>query len=576
MKVSDVFVHSRAIWRRVSQVMFVLFCLGLSALAMTASFDSRTRYILAATAVLFGVTILLLWEIRIMRQYGLSIFPPGSGTFRTHKDQRVGRFLSLIELISRFRWSSGGILVGRPLPQHRLFGLFRGLRVGPVDDRHMLTVAGARSGKGTAALIPNLLLYPGSALVVDPKGELAQITAARRGQGSQQVSRSLKQSVYILDPEDIVVGHTKARWNPLAELEMSDPHLWGKAARIGLALVPIRSEKGGDEFFTNQARDLLTALIVHVLTTEPSERHNLIYVRRLITQGDMEVFTMVEEECDQSGTELPLSDPLQAMLSYMKTNTVQAGKVSRVAQSILALADETKAGVIGTLVEQTGFLDHYSMETLLQSSDFTLADLKTRPTTVYICLKGTSLAGPLAKIVFLLIDLAITRMEEIPGKPPHNVLFAIDEFYCLGRSEAIDRAMGLIAGFGLTLWPVLQHIGQLQKHYPDTWDNFIRNCRAVQYFGDLAPDLLRELESRLGQRVVRKKGGTDEYVPLLPFTELSSNYFTRESRRQLVFFQQQPAAALELVDHYKLFSKEMYEDDPRAKDRSQYVAWTTP
>ncbi|MDQ7079020.1 MAG: type IV secretory system conjugative DNA transfer family protein [Robiginitomaculum sp.] len=46
-------------------------------------------------------------------------------------------------------------------------------------DRHLLTVAPTRSGKGTTAIIPNLLTYEGSCLVIDPKGENALITAER-------------------------------------------------------------------------------------------------------------------------------------------------------------------------------------------------------------------------------------------------------------------------------------------------------------------------------------------------------------------------------------------------------------
>src|SRR5207253_2157203 len=40
-------------------------------------------------------------------------------------------------------------------------------------DRHLLTIAPTRAGKGTTTIIPNLLTYGGSALVVDPKGENA-------------------------------------------------------------------------------------------------------------------------------------------------------------------------------------------------------------------------------------------------------------------------------------------------------------------------------------------------------------------------------------------------------------------
>jgi len=66
------------------------------------------------------------------------------------------------------------------------------------SDRHLLTIAPTRSGKGTTAIIPNLLTYTGSALVIDPKGENAMITAARR--------KAMGQAVYIVDPW-MITGH---------------------------------------------------------------------------------------------------------------------------------------------------------------------------------------------------------------------------------------------------------------------------------------------------------------------------------------------------------------------------------
>ena len=47
-----------------------------------------------------------------------------------------------------------------------------GTLLGLDDNRHCLTVAGSRAGKGVSVIVPNLCLYPGSALVIDPKGEI--------------------------------------------------------------------------------------------------------------------------------------------------------------------------------------------------------------------------------------------------------------------------------------------------------------------------------------------------------------------------------------------------------------------
>src|SRR4051812_9589718 len=44
----------------------------------------------------------------------------------------------------------------------------RGIGRSRREDRHVVTVAGSRAGKGVSLVIPNLLLYEGSVLALDP------------------------------------------------------------------------------------------------------------------------------------------------------------------------------------------------------------------------------------------------------------------------------------------------------------------------------------------------------------------------------------------------------------------------
>src|SRR5699024_3369573 len=84
--------------------------------------------------------------------------------------------------------------------------------IGIDDNRHVMTVAGSRTGK-SVTLVSNLLFYRGSVLALDPKGELAAITAERRA--------ALGQKVCILDPFNIAPerlnGYRKS-FNPLSLL----------------------------------------------------------------------------------------------------------------------------------------------------------------------------------------------------------------------------------------------------------------------------------------------------------------------------------------------------------------------
>jgi type IV secretion system protein VirD4 len=66
-----------------------------------------------------------------------------------------------------------------------------GTLIGIEDDRHIITIAGTRAGKGRSAIIPNMLRYQGSVLAIDPKGELALATARQRAK---------TQKVCVIDP----------------------------------------------------------------------------------------------------------------------------------------------------------------------------------------------------------------------------------------------------------------------------------------------------------------------------------------------------------------------------------------
>jgi type IV secretion system protein VirD4 len=77
------------------------------------------------------------------------------------------------------------------VPGQIILGKFAGRFLGHIDDRPQVTIAGARAGKTSTILEPNLYLYPGSMLVLDPKGELARTASFRR---------MLGHDVYVLDP----------------------------------------------------------------------------------------------------------------------------------------------------------------------------------------------------------------------------------------------------------------------------------------------------------------------------------------------------------------------------------------
>ncbi len=178
----------------------------------------------------------------------------------------------------KWQYKQGAILVGK----------IGDTALGTFDDRHMMTVAGSRSGKGRSVIVPNMCLYPGSVITVDPKGDLATITAARRGKGSDLIN-GIGTDVYVLDPFEVTRGNARAyraAFNPLDMIDVDGLYGRDDAALLADALIiPAHAET----HWTDAAKMLLTGLILHVCTTQNPETRNLLTLRDYLT-GDIDQF----------------------------------------------------------------------------------------------------------------------------------------------------------------------------------------------------------------------------------------------------------------------------------------------
>ena len=97
------------------------------------------------------------------------------------------------------------------------------------------------------------------------------------------------------------------------------------------------------------------------------------------------------------------------------------------------------------------------------------------------------------------IFLALTVMERTPEKPKEPVLFVLDEFPVLGHMQPIETAAGLMAGYGVKLWTIVQNIGQLKQHYDKSWETFFANAGVVTGFGVIDQESQRALSAKLGK-----------------------------------------------------------------------------
>lgn len=381
-----------------------------------------------------------------------------------------------------------GLLIGRNPHTGRL------LRYdGPA---HLITLAPTRAGKGVGTVIPNLLAAERSVLVIDPKGENARIAGeARRRFGT----------VHVLDPFE-VSGMTSAAYNPLDRLAPDSLDLGEDAASLTEALVMDPPGQVTEAHWNEEAKAILGGLIMFCVCHEDRDRRSLATVREYLT--------------------LP-PEKLRALLELMQDSDAAGGLIARAANRFLGKADREAASVLSNAQRHTHFLDSPRIAKVLSRSDFNFSDLRHRIASVFLVLPPNRMDA-YSRWLRLLVSQAlqdIARDAEASVRPQGGLvgaqggtqrlrtptLFLLDEFAALGRLEAVERAMGLMAGYGLQLWPILQDMSQLKDLYGERAGTFIANAGVQQVFGVNDFETAKWLSQMMGQETAGFQ--TDSFKP---------------------------------------------------------------
>ncbi|WP_322966053.1 type IV secretory system conjugative DNA transfer family protein [Sphingomonas fuzhouensis] len=354
---------------------------------------------------------------------------------------------------------SAGLLIGRDRKSGKL------LRYpGPA---HLLTIAPTRSGKGVGTIIPNLLDYPFACVCIDPKGENARIAARQRRRFGP---------VHVLDPFGIT-GLAPAACNPLDRIDPDGLDVADDCMTLADALVHDAHNEQGEAHWNEEAKALIAGLLMHIVASEPTATRTLATLRDHLTLAPA-----------------AFSDLLARMQAA-------GGLVARAANRQLGKADREAAGVLSSAQRHTHFLDSPRMTATLGASDFGFADLKERPATIFLVLPPDRL-DTYARWLRLMVAQGLTELARAPGRPPWPVLFLLDEFAALGHLEPVERAMGLMAGYGIQLWPIVQDIHQLQALYGKRAGTFLSNAGVLQVFGVNDQQSAQLVSDLLGQETV--------------------------------------------------------------------------
>lgn len=491
---------------------------------------------LAATLLLVAV-LMLVFSMKPALENGLSTVSAIPRRARRRSQAGVGGSASFTGYLQELglRWKSGALLLGTSLYDKRL-------RIGSADDRHLVTIAGNAAGKGRSVIIPNALTWPHSAVIIDPKGTTAAVTAAARGRGGNRVATGMGQNVYIVDPFGIVTGGRgqpkAARFNALSSVKLNDPTVFEAISSVADALVV---PSGGDEsHWDNSARGLIRGGIAFVKARNPSA-----------TLGDLRDLLTAPEG-------LPLEDMAESRVALARQAAAQ----------LLAAGDRERGSIISTAIQQTDWLASDAMRTALGASDFDLQELKRRPTTLYLVLPPHYLEVH-KRFLRLFVNLALRAASE-GGRSRVPIWVCMDEFYSLGRMDSVLKAAANIRSYNVRLHPILQNLSQIEELYPRNWETLLANAGAIQVFGLNDPKTEDYVANKLGRtvlmgderdaegKIVRRPVGT----ALLRDAAEVAREVSRDSERQIVFREGADPLLLRRIKYDEAFPRKTFNRDP--------------
>ena len=410
------------------------------------------------------------------------------------------RFASEGEIRKAGLRASTGIVVGKLRGRYLIFD----------GNEHVMVYAPTRGGKGVGVVIPNLLNWPGSAIVLDIKKENWQLSAGFRMASGQDV--------YLFDPFD-PEGRT-ARYNPLAYVRRDNPtDLYDDLQRIAGMLFPVEG-RTVDPFWTESARTAFLAIGGYVAETPELPFTIGEVLRQFAASSDISKhFKTVMQD---TAADRPLSWQCQTAMN-----------------DFLAASGNTLQSVRKTVTAKLGLWLNARVDAATNANDFDLRELRRKPISIYLGVTPDNLdrMAPLLNLFFQqTVDLNTRALPEHDESLKLQVMLMMDEFRAMGNVEIIAKGVSYVAGYGLRIVTIIQSPAQLREVYgPDAATNYMTNHAVEVVFTPKEHQVATELSERFGYDTV--EGRTKSRG--LGFSRSSSRSETTSDQRRALMLPQE-------------------------------------
>lgn len=427
-------------------------------------------------------------------------------------------------------------------------GLFKKYKVIDNSNTHIALIAPTRAGKGVGVIIPTLLNWQSSSIVLDLKKENYVKTAGFR-------EKVLKHKIIKFAPHD----ENSSSYNPLAQIRLRTKYEYVDAQIIADILTDPGEGKARDHWVT-QASALLVALILHVCyeKTKKGEVASLGHVMDFFNDPSKPILERILELMKFNHSDDP--EFFNTIYDSSQNAGINPGThpiVSRTAAEIINKDPRESSGIISSCITAITLYKDPIIRKNTTAVDFKINDLMNdeTPVDLYVIIEAASISvlSPLIRILISqIIGILCPKMED-PDKMPHKhkLLLMLDEFPAFGKIPLLEKALAYIAGYGMKAVVIAQGINQLRQAYGDK-NMILENCSTAVFYTPQATDKATAelISALLGKRTIKTQNKSFKALKL-DTGNVSENKIARElltpeevmrysDKKNLIFFKGKP------------------------------------
>lgn len=427
-------------------------------------------------------------------------------------------------------------------------GLFKEYKVIDNSNTHIALIAPTRAGKGVGVIIPTLLNWQSSSIVLDLKKENYVKTAGFR-------EKVLKHKIIKFAPHD----ENSSSYNPLAQIRLRTKYEYVDAQIIADILTDPGEGKARDHWVT-QASALLVALILHVCyeKTKKGEVASLGHVMDFFNDPSKPILERILELMKFNHSDDP--EFFNTIYDSSQNAGINPGThpiVSRTAAEIINKDPRESSGIISSCITAITLYKDPIIRKNTTAVDFKINDLMNdeTPVDLYVIIEAASISvlSPLIRILISqIIGILCPKMED-PDKMPHKhkLLLMLDEFPAFGKIPLLEKALAYIAGYGMKAVVIAQGINQLRQAYGDK-NMILENCSTAVFYTPQATDKATAelISALLGKRTIKTQNKSFKALKL-DTGNVSENKIARElltpeevmrysDKKNLIFFKGKP------------------------------------